>query len=272
MATIPRLLAIACCSALVACGTVDPDARTPDWEEQSARVTKASAAGQHDEAMAIAEAYLKEHPDNVDGLMMAAESALAAGLDTRTATTSTAARLEQAGGFYRRVIETSRDPFDRKLALSRLIGVYGPEGLKRFDEAERLARQMADQSPGAPGRYDNLVYVQTEAKRFDAALATMATARTEVVATDVEAVIAYGSMVYNRVGTSRGFPDDVAGRLFVDALTLTNTALATDSSNVKLLRNKSNLLLAQANRAPDGGQALREESERIFNDANRSQP
>lgn len=269
MKTIPRLLAVACCCAQVACGTVDPDARTSDWEEQSARVSKASAAGQHDEAMALAEAYLEKHPGNVEGLLMAAESAVAASQDART--TNPTARLEQAATLYRQVIETTRNSWNRRLAMSRSVGVYGPLGLKKFDEAERLARQMADESPGSPNRYDNLVYVQTEAQRFDAALATLADAR-KAVGTDVEAVIAYGSMVYNRVGTSRGFPDDAARRLLTDALTLTNTALATDGSNVKLLRNKSNLLLAQANRAPDGGRALREESERVFAELDRLQP
>jgi hypothetical protein len=58
-------------------------------------------------------------------------------------------------------------------------------GLKKFDEAERLARQMADESPGSPYRYDNLALVQTEARRFDAALATLAEARKAVVGTDV---------------------------------------------------------------------------------------
>jgi tetratricopeptide (TPR) repeat protein len=267
MKTIPRLLAVGCCSAVMACGTVDPDARPSDWEEQSARVSKATAAGQYDEAVAVAEAYLKKHPGNVNGLLMVAEAALAAGREEGAPNRT--ARLEQAATFYGQVIETTRDSANRKMAMGGSIFVYGASGLKKFDEAERLARQMADESPGSPYRYDNLALVQTEAGRFDAALATLAEARKAVVGTDVEAVNAYGSMVYNRVGTSRGFPDDVARRLLADAVTLTNTALATDGSNPKLLRSKSNLLLAQANRAPDGGQALREESERLFNESYR---
>jgi tetratricopeptide (TPR) repeat protein len=268
MTRFARLVAVACCCATVACGKVDPDATSPDWEEQFNRANKASAAGQHDQAIAIGEAYLEKHPGSIDGHLMVADALAAAGQAASDA--NRVARFEQAATHYRQVVETTADSLTRLNALRQLVELHGVRGLKKLDEAERLARRMATESSGNVTRYENLVYVQTDAQRFDAAVVTLGEARKDA-GTDVDGVIAYGFLVYNRVGAFPAFPAEPARRLVADAVTLTNTALATDGSNLKLLRNKGLLLQAHAGREPDATRrsALAEEAKRAFEEHDR---
>ena len=62
----PRALLVVACAAAIACGP-DPDVRHPDWEDHFNRANRATADGQHDQAIAIGKASLKSHPGNADG-------------------------------------------------------------------------------------------------------------------------------------------------------------------------------------------------------------
>ena len=45
--------------AAIACGSEDPTVRTADWEENFNLVNQASASGDHERAIGVAEAFLK---------------------------------------------------------------------------------------------------------------------------------------------------------------------------------------------------------------------
>src|SRR6185436_5513943 len=93
---------------VLGCSRENPDLRTTDWEANYDRARQASGAGQHEQAMAIAEAFLNEHPDNVDAHLMVGDAYRDA---ARSA--SDARRRDwfaKAVSHYARALELTRNP------------------------------------------------------------------------------------------------------------------------------------------------------------------
>lgn len=269
MSRYPRaVLAVVCVIAGCGGSGSDPDSRMADWENHFNRVNQATSAGQHDQAIAIGESYLKGYADNVDGHLMigaAARDAAHAASDARRSV-----HFERAATHYGRVLELSKHPNWRLLALAGLLDVNGPQGLNRPAAAERYARMLVAEDPQNIGNYSNLVRVLEEARKYDELAAVFDQART-AMATDADSVSTYGGMVHDLVVFSDGFPRDTGSSLLADAVTLGDQALATHGRTEKLLRTRGMLLRAQAGLEPDRARqrALSEASQAAFDELDR---
>jgi tetratricopeptide (TPR) repeat protein len=268
MARFSRAILAVVVAGAVACGGADPDVRHPDWEEHFNRANQATADGNHDQAIAIGEAYLKSHPGNADGHMMIADAAAAAG---KAATGATRApRFEQAASHYASVVEMSKNPIRRTLSLVESIEVYSARGLNQPDNAERFARLLIAEDPADFKNYQALVNVLKEARKFDGVAATFQQARS-AIGDDAETVSTYGGLAHDVVAFTPDFPRDSGRRLLADAAALTAKALSVHGNGESLLRTKGMLLRAQAGLEPDAARqrALSEESQRTFAELDR---
>ena len=267
MARSSRALLVVACAAAIACGP-DPDVRHPDWEDHFNRANRATADGQHDQAIAIGEAYLKSHPGNADGHMMIADAAGAAGKAATGATRGP--RFEQAASHYTSVLELSKNPIRRTLSLVESIEVYSVRGLNQPDNAERFARLLIAEDPADFKNYQALVNVLKEARKFDGVAATFQQARS-AIGDDADTVATYGGLAHDVVAFTPDFPRDSGRRLLADAAALTAKALSAHGNGESLLRTKGMLLRAQAGLEPDAARqrALSEESQRTFAELDR---
>jgi tetratricopeptide (TPR) repeat protein len=244
----PRCLAlVVCCVIAVACGS-DPDRRTDDWEDHFDRVNQATASGRHDDAMAIADGFLNDHPDNADALLMVgsayADAAKAASDASRPA------RFERAAAHYAKALELTTNPMRRLLALVGLIDAYGTSGLNRPEEAERHARLLVADDPTQVNSYSHLIQILKEARRFEALTAAVDEAR-RAMADDAENVERYGGMVHDLVLFTPDFPKDVGRTMVAEAVARNEQAVASHGRTEDLLRMKGMLLRAQAQLEPD---------------------
>jgi tetratricopeptide (TPR) repeat protein len=263
-----RFVLAAVCVAAIACGPGDPDQRTTDWEDSFNRANQATAAGEHDRAIAVGEAFLKKHPDNVDGHLMIASAAVEAARAASDA--SRPARFEQASTHYARALELSKNPTWRLLALMGMIEVYGTHGLNKPDDVERFARMLVAEDPRDIKNHVALVNALKNARKFDELAATLARARSEMKA-DADAVTGYGGMVHDVVLFTPDFPRDSGRQLLADAVALGDEALGRYGRTEGLLRTKGMLLRGQAELEPDSArqQALMQESRRTFDELDR---
>lgn len=190
--------------AIIGCGagTADPDRRLADWEENPDRVNKASAGGQHEEAIVVANAFLKMHPDDVDGHLMAG-SALMSGAQAAS-DHRRPAWFTEAASHYARVLEITRNPVFRRLSVSALFLIYGPQGLNNLAEGERYARLQIDHSPQEPSSYLALMSLLTDQKKFDDLLTMLAGARKNFEPS-AENIARYGGFVHDVVAHTPGF-------------------------------------------------------------------
>jgi hypothetical protein len=259
-----RCLLFILCLTVIACGSSDPDLRMPDWDENFDRARHASEAGQHAQAMAVAEAYLKKYPDNVDGHRMVADAAMEAARAASDA--SRAVHFERAVTHHARSLELSKNPNWRLLALTGLIEVYGTRGLNRPDEVERYARLLIAEDPTRINNYSALVFALRDAKRFDELAALLADAGRAIRAD--ESGGSYGILVHDVVAFAPGFPHETGRKLLAEAAALLDQALKKQGRTEMLLMTKGSLLREQARLEPDADRqrALLEESKRTFDE------
>lgn len=234
--------------AVIGCGATDPDVRHPEWEDSFNRSLGAASSGDHDQAIKIAEQYLAEHPDNVDGLLMVA-SASADAAEAR----SDQRRPElfaQAATHYTRVLELSKNPNSRLLALVGAVRAYSPTGLDKPDEREKYARILVEEDPSNITSYLTLVQVLRDNKKFDE-VTTVIEQSQSAMTRDEEGVRKYGTMVHDLVVFTPGFPQDSGRRLLSGASEMTDQAFSAHGRTEGLLFTKTVLLRALADLEPD---------------------
>ncbi|HUR32487.1 MAG TPA: hypothetical protein VM032_01745 [Vicinamibacterales bacterium] len=267
----PRLMPITLVLlSLVAagCGAADPDVRMADWEENFDRVNAATAAGDHQQAIAVSQAFLTKYPDNADGHLMVAgaltEAARAATDQQRPA------RFTEAASHYRRVLELTRNPTWRVLAISGLIQVYGKGQLNNPDEATRYARLQVSDSPTEIASYLTLVDLLKESKKYDEVLAVLTDARTHITQ-DGDSLARYAGIVHDLVAFNPDFPRDKAQPLLAETVALIDQSLGKDGRTANLVRARGMLLRVQGEVEPDPARqaALGDESRKTFEELDR---
>ena len=232
---------------VLGCSRENPDLRTTDWEANYDRARQASGAGQHEQAMAIAEAFLNEHPDNVDAHLMVGDAYRDA---ARSA--SDARRRDwfaKAVSHYARALELTRNPAWRLEATVKLRDVYAPDGLSDPQEQIRYSRMLIANDPTNINTYSSLVTVLKNYKRYDEAMALLAEAKRATTAT-VDALSTYAYSA-SELAIAEGFPRDTARSLLADTRTMIDDALNRQGRIEKLLYNKVTVLQAQADLESD---------------------
>lgn len=267
MARLPPFAFVLLCVVASACGR-DPNVRTADWEENFNRANKATAAGEHDRAIGIAEAFLKKHPDNVDGHLMLGLALLEAGKAASDATRP--ARLELAVKHYARALELTNNSIFRVVAIGGLVELHGVRGLNNRDEAIRYARMFITNTPSDITSYYAAITLLTEAKKYDEAVAVLAQAKGAIEATG-DTVARYGVIVHDLVAFSTDFPRETGRTLLAETAALIEQSLSKYGRTEKLLRTKGMLLRAQAGVEPDSARqrVLGDESQRTFDELDR---
>ena len=262
---IPFALAL-CCLGAVGCS--DPDLRTPDWEENYDRVHKATASGDHDQAISVAKAFLKKYPDNVDGHLMvgsALSDAAKAASDHRRP-----AWFTEAVPHYTRVLELTKNPMWRLLATLGLIDAYDVQALNNPTEVTRYARMLITDDPKNFTSYVRLLGLLKDGKKYDEALALLAEAKSAIEPSG-DSYAGYAGWVHDLVGFTPDFPRDKARTLLPDTIALIDQSLARYGRTEKLLRVKGMLLREQAEIEPDPARqsALEAESRKTFAELDR---
>jgi tetratricopeptide (TPR) repeat protein len=263
---IPLALAL-CCLGAVGC-SADPDLRADDWEQNYDRVHKATASGDHDQAIAVAKAFLKKYPDNVDGHLMVAgalaDAAKAASDHQRPA------RFTEAVPHYTRVLELTRNPMWRLLATLGLIDAHDVQGLNNPTEATRYARMLITDDPKNFNSYVRLLEFLKAGKKHDEMLALLSEAKGAIEPSG-DNYASYAGWVHDLVGFTPDFPRDKARTLLPDAVALIDQSLAKYGRTVKLVRVKGMLLREQAEIEPDPARqsALEAESRKTFDELDR---
>lgn len=261
----PARIAFVLMSLAAACGGADPDARTADWQENFDNLNRASEAGNHDQAIAIADAYLKRYPDNVDAHMMAgialSEAARAASDSSRPA------RFEQAAQHYARVLDLSHARIRRLSANLALVRIYDKEGLNKPPDAMRYGRMLITDEPKDINSYKPLADLHKDARQYDDAVKLLTEAKTAMETTE-DAWVSYGGMVNDLVALAPDFPHATGRALSADASAEIDKALTKYGRTERLLRTKGMLLKAQAQHEPDAARqrALEAESDRAFDE------
>ena len=253
---------------LTACAD-NPNVRTPDWEETVNEVNRLSSAGDHERAIAVSQAYLKTHPDNVDGLLMVAgalqRAAEAASDSTRPQ------RFEQAAQHYKRALELTDNSDLRWVSNFSLVRLYGPEGLNQPDEAMRYAQAMSEADPKDAKAYTNALLLLKRAKKYDEAVALMVREKRAMESNEANWA-QYGEMVQDLVSVP-DFPHDRGMTLVNDTMSSLEQAMSTLGRTQKLLRTKALLLRTQAewetNSAKQG--ALLAEAKRLYDESVRAE-
>jgi tetratricopeptide (TPR) repeat protein len=256
-----------CCILTSAC-TEDPNVRTPDWEENFDNANKATRAGEHERAIAIGDAFLKKHPNNVDGHLMVAAARQAAGDAASDA--SRPAHFEKAVTHYERTLELSKNTLFRAVAISSLVQLYGRQALNKPDEAMRYARMFITESPADASSYTTPIFLLKEARKYDEALAMLAQMKAAVEPT-AEAVARYAGQLHDLVVLAPDFPVETARRVLAEAVPYVEQALSKYGRTDKTLRAKGYLLKAQATIEADPvrQRALMAESDRTFDEMER---
>jgi tetratricopeptide (TPR) repeat protein len=261
----PHAALLACCLLGAACGagSSDPDRRMEDWEPTYDRVEALSRDGRHADAITAGEEYLKKYPDNTDGHLMIADAARQAAEAATDA--SRQPRFELALTHYSRLLEVSKNPMFRLLAIVGGIQATGAKGLNRPADAERLARLLVAEDPKDIAKYQPLITVLTDAKRYQDVVPVFDEIRANAIV-DAKSTARYGGMVHDLVLFTEGFPRDTARPLLAGAVALNEEALATDARSLDLVRNKGMLLRAQAQTEPDPARqrALSDQSRAAF--------
>ena len=270
MLTPARHLVPILAAAAIACSAADPDVRFPEWQDAFDSANRATAAGQHDAAITIAKTYLQEHPDNVDGHVMVANASAAAAEALSDQRRSEL--YQQAATHYSRVLELSRNPNFRVLAITGIVEAYSSRGANKPEERERYARMLVDEAPTNFANYRTLVHVLTENKKYDEVTTVLEQSR-QAMAKDADGVGQYGATVQQLAVFTPGFPQDSARKLVASALEMTEQALGTHGRTERLLMNKGVLLRAQADLETDETRktVLYEEMQRTFDELDRLQ-
>ena len=262
----PFALVLAC--LLSSACSENPNVRTSDWEENFNQVNRLSAAGEHERAMTVSEAYLKKHPDNVDGLLMVAgalEDAAEAASDA-----SRPARFEQAAQHYKRVLELTDNPNFRLLANSRLVMINGSQGLNRPDEAMRYAEAMIAANPKDLNTYSNAFFILREGKKYDEAVALLARAR-GTMESNADNWARYGEMVHECVFVP-DFPRERVRSMVDDTVPALEQALSKYGRTERLLRAKAMLVRTQAEWETNSAKqdALLAEANRLYDESEKA--
>jgi tetratricopeptide (TPR) repeat protein len=255
------------CVVATACGG-DPNIRTADWEENFNGANKATAAGEHDRAIAIADAFLKKHPDNVDGHLMLGSALLEAGKAASDATRP--ARLELAAKHYARALELTNNSIFRVVAIGSLVELYSVRGLNNRDEAIRYARMFITNTPSDITSYYAAITLLTEAKKYDEVVAVLAQAK-GAIEPQADAWARYGGIVHDLVALSPDFPRETGRTLLAETAALIEQSLSKYGRTENLLRTKGMVLRAQAGVEPDRARqrALGHESQPTFDELDR---
>lgn len=263
---IPLALAL-CCLGAVGCGA-DPDLRADDWEQNYDRVQKATASGDHYQALTVSKAFLKKHPDNVDGHLMVA-GALA---DAAKAATDhqRPAQFTEAVTHYTRALELTKNPMWRLLATVGLIQAHDKQGLNNPAEAIRYARMLIDDDPKNMAAYSSSIALLKEGKKYDDVVALLSEAKGKIEPSE-DSYARYAGEVHDLVEFAPDFPRDKASKLLPETVALIDQSLAKYGRTVKLVRVKGMLLRAQAGIEPDPGRksALEAESQKTFDELDR---
>jgi tetratricopeptide (TPR) repeat protein len=263
-----RALLFLLCIVAAACGGQDPDTRHPDWEQNFDKARHASNAGQHDLAIATADAYLKRYPDNVDGLLMLGDARREAAKAASDA--SRPAGFEQAAKHYQRALELTHNPTWRLLSLVALVQISDKEGLNKPQEAMGYARQLITNEPKNVNSYSTLLHLHKQAHQYDEAASLLAEAKSAMDATE-DAAVTYGGMVHDLVAFAPDFPPSTGRRMIVETNEFMDQALKKYGRTERLLRVKGSLLRAQAGVETDAARqkALTDESEKTFAEMDR---
>ena len=256
-----------CCLGAVGC-SADPDLRADDWEQNFDRVNKATSSGDHDQAITVAKAFLKKHPDNVDGHLMVAgalaDAAKAASDQRRPA------QFTEAVTHYARVLELTKNPMWRLLATVGLIQAHDKQGLNNPAESTRYARMLIDNDPKNMSAYSSSIALLKDAKKYDDVLALLSEAKGKIESSG-DSYAHYAGEVHDLVVFAPDFPRDKASRLLPETIALIDQSLAKYGRTEKLLRVKGMLLRAQAEIEPDPARqsALEAESRKTFEELDR---
>ncbi len=229
------------------CGRENPDLRTTDWEANFDRARQASGAGQHDQAIAIAEAFLKDHPDNVDAHLMVGDAYREAARSVSDARRRD--RFANAATHYARALALTGNPAWRLEATVKLRDLHAPDGLNDPQEQIRYSRMLIANDPTNINTYSSLVTVFKSNKRYDEAMALLAEAKRAMTPT-VDALSSYAYSA-SELAVAEGFPREAARSVLADTLTMIDDALTKQGRIEKLLYNKVTLLQAQADLETD---------------------
>jgi len=161
----------------------------PGWQEAMRSTLDMTLAGKHDEVIAVYEKWVAKYPNFGDAhsMLCGAYEAKARDLLSRRVPDagSLALKLFEQGAVHaRRAFELGSDP---RTAIRGLIDIYGPLGLGRPDEQERVIREAVKRYPAEPlahGEFISLLISKNE--KIETALTAARSAIPDVAKTQLE--------------------------------------------------------------------------------------
>jgi tetratricopeptide (TPR) repeat protein len=151
----------------------DPPPPPPGWRETLRSTLDLTLAGKHDEVIAIYEKWVAKYPDFGDAHSMLCGAYEAKARDLMVKRVPNAGSLapkllEQAAVHGRRAFELGNDP---RTAIRGLIDIYGPLGLNRPDEQERVIREAVKRYPAEPLAHSEFISLLiSKGEKIDTAL------------------------------------------------------------------------------------------------------
>jgi hypothetical protein len=179
-----------------------PHTPPPGWREAIRSTLDMTLAGQHDEVIAIYEKWVAKYPDFGDAHSMLCGAYEAKARDLLSKRVPDAGflalnLLEKGAVHARRAFELGDDP---RTAMRGLIDIYGPLGLNRPDEQERVIREAVTRYPAEPLAHGEFIsLLMNKGERIETAL----TAARSAIPKVAEARLEYAELLLKQAQRAR---------------------------------------------------------------------
>lgn len=172
------------------------------WREAIRSTLDMTLAGKHDEVIAIYEKWVAKYPDFGDAHSMLCGAYEAKARDLLSKRVPDAGflalnLLEKGAVHARRAFELGDDP---RTAMRGLIDIYGPLGLDRPDEQERVIREAVKRYPAEPLAHGEFIsLLMNKGDSIDTAL----TAARSAIPNVAEARLEYAELLLKQAQRAR---------------------------------------------------------------------
>jgi hypothetical protein len=243
----------------------------PGWADLDREASRLFAEGKQAESTAMLETFVASHPDFADAHFMLAANHEGLARDSRDDPAKASERkrhLETAVAHYGRFRELKSDPDDRAQASSVLVGLYGPEGLNRPDEAVAIAREYTLERPLQPGGYASLARMLRWQGSHEAATTVLLETLQRFPRGQRNSQL--NDELVAHVEETPQLSREIADQLLAEALWDAERLIADSSTRGLGLLSKSHALRAAARRtdqSPERQKELEAESDRLQKEA-----
>jgi tetratricopeptide (TPR) repeat protein len=231
----------------------------PGWSDANMKSAELYRAEKYDEALAVLEAFARDHPRFDEAELMLGDNHL-------TIPAADAAsrhdHLVQAATHFRRGLDLARLDDTRRWGQRQLLRVYGPKELDRPGESEAIARAYIKDRPGDPYGYAQLAAALRRQHREAEAVGMLRDAGPRI---DEPGRREYAEALVTHAKESPALPTADQRQLLAAAEPIVTRVLADNPDDMKGLGIKSAMVAVEARLEPNPAKrrALEVESKRL---------